>query len=197
MHHTMQRPKIDMDEGMFRRSLAVAVELQQRHGRQREINLAGIGESTMHPRLADYMGMCREAMPWASICLATNGVDVTADLVEAIKPYAPRVFVSLHRPEKAGPAVELFRRAGLLAGVSADPSVSAVDWAGQVKWHVSADRVPCQWLHEGHAIIHADGHCARCPFDGNRTAELCDTPEGLLTAQHGRMSLCDACHMGQ
>ena len=42
--------------------------------------------------------------------------------------------VKLHRPEKAGPAVEAYRKIGALDGVSADPSINAYDWAGQVEW---------------------------------------------------------------
>ena len=141
----MPRPKKDMDEPTFLRCLYWARRFAQA-GTQRELNLAGIGESTMHPEFVRWVHLAREAVgEKCALVLATNGLLVNNELADAIKAAKPMVWVSLHRPEKAGPAVEALKRAGILSGISADPSVSAMDWAGQVKWHTSAARGrPCR-----------------------------------------------------
>lgn len=194
-HPKMKRAKIDMTEEMFRRTLDVCHELQMRNGKQRELNLAGIGESTMHPQLADFMRMSKERMPWVTIILATNGVTLTKELSAAIKPYAPMVWVSLHRPEVAAKAVNILRDDALYAGASTDPSLSSVNWAGQVDWPVTAKRQPCDWLHFSKVMVMSDGRATTCCFDAEGAGIVAQTPEELLSASHGPYSLCETCHL--
>ncbi len=194
VHPTMKRAKEDMDVLVFERAIELARRFK-RKGTQGSLNLAGIGESTMHPKFVDFVAHAREVLGEdQDLVLATNGVSVTDDLARALRPFRPRVFVSLHRPEKAGPAVEMFKRAGLLAGVSADPSVAATDWAGQIKWHVSAPRTPCPWVRQGWGIVLSDGRITRCSFDGTGVGVLghvSDDPDTLTTSPY---SLCSTCH---
>jgi hypothetical protein len=191
----MKRTKQDMDEATYARALHWAKYFVQYEG-QRSLNLAGIGESTMHPEFVRNVFLAREAVGGeCELVLATNGLLMTPELAQAIAPASPRVFVSLHRPERAGPAVEALRSAGILAGVSADPSISATDWAGQIKWHVSAQRGPCPWIKGGWVIALSDGRVARCSFDS--TGDTCigsvnDDLSRLTTAPH---ALCAACHL--
>jgi hypothetical protein len=195
IHPTMARPKVDMDRATFERALSWAARFKQR-----SINLAGIGESTMHPEFVDFVALTREALgPDAQIIIATNGLLVTDELAKALKPYDLRVVVSLHRPEKAGPAIEVLKRHGLIAGVSADPSLAATNWAGQVKWHVSTDHLnrECPWVAGGWAIVLSDGRLVPCAFDGNATSVLgtvWDDVETLTTAPHGLCASCDQYH---
>jgi hypothetical protein len=137
--------------------------------------LAGIGESTIHPDFVDYVRLAREAVDEASrapgtimLLIATNGVALTEDIVKATKPYNLRYYVSMHRPEKAGPAIELCRKYDCLDGASADPSLAAIDWAGQVKWHVSAPKNrACMWIRAARAFVMADGCVSACCLDGS------------------------------
>lgn len=193
-HPNLQRPKMDMDDDTFRLALYWAREFVLR-GWQRSLNMCGIGESTIHPEFVRYMHLAREAVGWdCDIVLATNGVAVTEDMVKAIVTMGPVVFVSLHRPERAGPAVELFRKYGLLAGVSNDPSVAAINWAGQVKWHVSVpERRPCQWLTNGWVMATADGRVTRCSLDASGVGVICNLTDDLYQFQTDPYNLCPSC----
>lgn len=164
-HPTMQRAKIDMTWEIFKRAIDVA-KFCQAHGAQGSLNLAGIGESTMHPDFIEFLAHARQELgKQQELVLATNGLLMTDELAQAMEPYRPIVYVSAHRPEKAGPAVECLKRVGLLAGISVDPTASATDWAGQIKWHVSAARTPCPWVKNGWAMVLSDGRLTRCSFD--------------------------------
>ena len=199
VHPTMSRAKEDMSEETYARTLLVTQLLMRKFpGKQQELNLAGIGESTMHPDFVRFVHMAREAVgPRVSLALATNGVSVTREMVAGIASARPDVWVSLHRPEKAGPAIELFKEFGLLRGTSSDPSVSSVDWAGQVKWHVSTPvkGAPCPWIRGGRVIVLSDGRLARCCFDGTASdtvGTVWDDPMTLRTAPY---ALCGTCHL--
>ncbi len=190
----LQRPKVDMDEATFRLGLSWVRKFVDR-GWQHDVNLAGIGESTIHPEFVRYVHLAREIVGWqCQLVFATNGVAMTDEMARAIAPASPRVFVSLHRPEKAGPAVEMLRRVGILSGVSLDPSVSAIDWAGQVKWHVSVpQRRECAWLSGGMVMLMADGRITRCPLDGSGIGVICTINDDLDAHRTSPYDLCAKC----
>lgn len=170
VHPKMPRPKVDMDVRTFVRALEVTYNFQQLKS-QGSLNLAGIGESTIHPQFVEFVTLARELLgPNQDLVLATNGVAVTKEMTDALVPLRVRVFVSLHRPERAKLAIDLLSDRGLLAGVSADPSLAATDWAGQVEWKVTAPKGQiCPWLKGGMAFVMADGNVTRCAFDGKGT----------------------------
>lgn len=192
VHPTMPRPKMDMTLEIFERVLELVAGFPDQH----ELNLCGIGESTLHPQFSEFIGLARERLPHIDLTMATNGVGLTEDIAQELADNRVRVWVSLHRPEKAGLAVEMLKRAGCLSGVSADPSVAAVDWAGQVNWHVSAPKMQCMWQREGMAIAWSDGRLGSCSLDGHGTdgviGTVWDLPETLFTKPY---SLCKSCHM--
>ena len=193
-HPSMQRDKIHMDGPTYRRALAVAASFVKR-GTQFELNLAGIGESTMHPDFVRNVALAREAVGWQTrIVLATNGLLLTDEMAREIAPYRPAVYVSLHRPERAGPAVEAARRHGILHGTSTDAATAAIDWAGQVKWHVSAppDRV-CQWLSMGRVAVLADGRVSRCCLDASGIGVLGTIWDDFDTMNTSPYPLCGSC----
>lgn len=194
VHPKMARPKIDMDEATYLRSLEWVRKYVQR-GSQSELNLAGIGESTMHAEFVRYVHLAREALGWnQQLVLATNGLLMTDELAREIAPTGILVWVSLHRPEKAGPAVESLKRAGILAGVSADPSLSSTDWAGQVKWHVSVQKGrPCPWVRGGWSIVLADGRLSRCCFDGSGIGVIGHINDNLDLLHTSAYELCRTC----
>lgn len=188
------RPKVDMDERTFDLALRWVRVFRDR-GTQGELNLAGIGESTLHPQFVRFVHLAREAVGVdGSLVLATNGLLMTDELAREIAPAQVRVYVSLHRPEKAGPAIEALKRAGLYAGASADPSVAATDWAGQVKWHRSAPgHRQCMWVRGGKVIVLADGRVSRCSFDASGVGTICRVDDDLLARSTSPYSLCHTC----
>jgi hypothetical protein len=193
VHRSMPRSKADMADDVYEAALGWASHFVKT-GSQRSLNLAGIGESTLHPDFVRYVHWAREAVgDGCDLVLATNGLLMTDDVADAIAPARPQVFVSLHRPEKAGPAIEALKRAGILAGVSADPSVAATDWAGQVKWHRSAAPRACMWVKGGQVFAMSDGRLTTCSFDGQGEETLGSVFDDLTQLRTRPYFLCPSC----
>jgi hypothetical protein len=197
--YRLPRPKVDMAWSTLERTLAVARALWgvHRHG---ELNMAGIGESTMHARFVDAMFRAREVMgPEVSILLATNGLLMTREMARAIAPMRPSVYVSLHRPEKAQHAVQACAEAGILTAVSCDGAMNAVNWAGQVDWPVTTPTVGqnCDWVVKGRAFVLADGRLSRCCFDADGSGVFGHVDDDLSKAYTSPYHLCATCHLKQ
>jgi hypothetical protein len=192
------RAALDMTRAVFERSLAWVAYCVRVHG-QAELNLAGIGESTLHPEFVEFVTLARRTVgPHAILIFATNGlppkgVDLET-LVRGLAPARPRVWVSLHRPERAARAVELYRRYGLLAGVSTDPATGGNDWAGQVDWPVTGSPLRCQWLRDGKVMVMADGRITTCCLDAQGCGVVghVDDPIGALDLRP--YALCQGCY---
>ena len=188
------RKALDMPRATFERTLEW-VRFYRRQGTQSELNLAGIGESVLHPEFAAFVRLAREAIgPEARLIFATNGIPCDEEMVKAIAPYKPEVWVSLHRPEKAGLAVEMYKKYGILAGASVDPSISANDWAGQVSWFNSGERIQCQWLRQGKVFVLADGRISTCCLDAQGIGGVghVDDPIGSVSVKP--YELCKKCY---
>lgn len=188
------RPALDMTRATFERALAWVSEFV-RAGTQPELNLAGIGESTLHPEFADFVRLARGAAgPNLRLILATNGLIANEELAELFACERVEVWVSLHRPERAALAVEIYRRAKVLGGVSSDPSLNANDWGGQVKWHNSPDNaLPCLWLRDGHVMVLADGRTTACCLDATG-AGVIGHVDNLNVSPTKPFTLCKTCH---
>jgi hypothetical protein len=195
-HPKMPRPKIHMSDEHYRKSLDWVKHFQSKRPHP-ELNLAGIGESTLHPEFVRNVFLAREAVGrYVNLVLATNGLLMTDELAKAIAPARPMVWVSLHRPEKAGPAVEALKHAGIFSGVSSDPSTAAVDWAGQVKWHVSAAKGrPCPWMASLMVMVMADGRVTRCCFDSDGSGVIAHINDDLSAHGTSPFGLCATCHL--
>lgn len=196
VHKKMPRPKMDMSEETFLKALKWVKFFQAKRPHP-ELNLAGIGESTLHPDFVRNVHLAREAVgPYVNLVLATNGLRMTDELAQAIAPAKPHVWVSLHRPERAGPAVEALKRAGIFNGTSSDPSLAAVDWAGQVQWHVSAPKGrPCPWIASSMVMVMSDGRVSRCCFDSTGEGVIATVDDDLSQFAQSPYSLCTNCHL--
>lgn len=189
------RPPVDMSLNHFAGAIEHVAYYVTR-GTQHEVNLAGIGESTLHPQLDQFLAHARERLPHLPFVMATNGLNIAKDeaIANTLAKYSVRCWVSLHRPEKAALAVERLRERNILLGVSVDPAMNADDWAGQVKWFRSQPYVsPCQWLREGKAMVMAHGAITTCCLDASGKGvigHVHDEPGTLATKPY---SLCRTC----
>ena len=197
----LPRSKEDMTEETFCAALDL-VQHYVRQGTQTELSLTGIGEAMLHPRFVEYAIRAREVVgPHRQLTLTTNGILLDDAMAAAIAPLRPAVFISLHRPEKAGLAIEIAKRHGILAGVNASFATSAFDWAGSMKnWFVSAPKIPCDYLKQGWAVILVDGRVATCclDVDGSSTiGQVTDNPEMLMLKpwKSEKGAGCEFCHM--
>lgn len=198
-HPHMPRPKQDMSWDHFERSIYWAHYFHQRHGVS-EVNLAGIGESTLHPELIPMLAHARKILGDAvPLILTTNGLLVDDAMCDAMAPYNPRVFLSLHRPERAQKAFEALKRTKLLIGVSSDAALAAVDWAGQVDWPVTTSVAgsPCPWVTGGWGFVLATGDVSRCCFDATGVGIFAHVNDDLTKFGTSPYKLCATCHMKQ
>ena len=197
-HPHMPRAKQHMDLTTFEAALSWASQLHNKYGQQ-ELNLAGIGESTMHPNFIDYVYRAREAMgDDVRLILATNGLLLTEEMCRELAPTKVWIWVSLHRPEKAGPALEAAKKYNLLKGVSSDPSLASINWAGQVDWMVTTPVAgsPCTWVPNGRVMVMSDGRITACCLDSKGNdgvlGSVFDNVEALRTHPY---DICHDCHL--
>ena len=193
------RPAMDMAVPVFVRALEhVARYVKQ--GTQDVLNVAGIGESMMRDDFMTLMRLAREKLPLGPnrnpipIILATNGLHMT----DSIAAEMPRLFVgcwiSLHRPEKAGLAIEIAKRHDVYVGISTDPATNADDWAGQVKWRRSQPYVSaCMWLREGKAMVMAHGGVTTCCLDASGVGTIGHVDDAIGSLAVRPYSLCQTC----
>lgn len=165
-----------------------------RAGTQTEVSLTGLGEAILHPRFTEAMWRVREVIGDRLLIISTNGVDMTEELARELAAARVGVYVSLHRPEVATPALEMLKAAGCGVATNVAFVDSALDWAGQVKWHVSAPRVQCGYLTRAWAVVRQNGNIDACCMDAHdkyRVATVWDEPGRLLT--HAT-DLCAGCN---
>jgi hypothetical protein len=165
-------------------------------GGQGELSLTGIGETLLHPQWTDLVILAREALPDCYINFSTNGLLLDDAACEHLANYDVQVYVSLHRPEKAGRALERAKRYGIIEDVNGSAAISAFDWAGQVDWFVSAPADRCEWLYAGWGNVLVDGRISTCCLDAAAkgvVGHVDDDPaEGAFVKP---FSLCGPCHM--
>lgn len=169
-------------------------------GSQGELSLTGIGETLLHPDWPTLARLAREALPSNFINFSTNGLLLDDDACRVLREHQIAVYVSLHRPEKAGPAIEAAKRAGIYAGPNASAATSSFDWAGQVAWEVSAPSAVCEWLRQGWGNVLVDGRISTCCLDAAAQGVVghVDDPisEGAAIQPWGdEKNGCKACHL--
>lgn len=178
------------------------VEHFVKQGTQAELNLTGVGESQLNPEFDDFCKIARETVDRAGgrdrvlILITTNGIHMTDEAASKLAALGIGVFVSLHRPEKAGLAVEHCKRHKILLGVSNDPSIAATTWANQVPgWFISAKPGrECPWIRKGLAFARSDGFVTSCclPADDSGNVAHVDDPVGSLLTKPNE-KLCRSC----
>ena len=198
LHPTMQRPKQHMTAEVWRDCLRWLAHFVNQ-GTQGELVLSGTGEPTLNPLLPEMARQARVILgPHRRLMTTTNGLAVTAELVEALKPSNISVYVSLHRPEKAEAAVYLLTRGGLLAEAVMDPVMGPNSWAGQVDWpdRINAGglaRPVCPWLSRGWLFVASDGRQYTCCYANGDTPVLGSVTDPVQNVTPAPWRVCDAC----
>lgn len=197
----LPRAKEDMSEDTFCHALDL-IRFYVRQGTQTELSLTGIGEAMLHERFVEYATRAREVVGFGrSLVITTNGILLTDSMAAALAPLRPHVFISLHRPEKAGLAIEIAKKHGIYAGSNNSFATSSFNWAGgQKNWFVSAPRIPCEYLRSGWAVILVDGRVTTCCLDADGSGTVgtvLDNPETLMLKpwNSDKGAGCSTCHM--
>lgn len=210
-----------MTEKHFRAAVTHAAKFYKAET-QFELNLAGIGESTLHPLFSEFIKIARQELPAVRITFATNGVNLSVihdlhpkaglsphhsegkerarAIIEALKDAQKTgeviVFVSMHRPELGGLAHEVLCDAlgEQNIGSSHDPSINADDWAGQVKWkRTYQQKMVCQWLRDGKVMVMADGRVTTCCLDASGVGVIGHVDQDPSEWVSKPFSLCSTC----
>lgn len=193
-HPTLQRPKEDMPWETFERTLEHIAYLCTA-GTQGEVSLTGLGEAILYPRFVEALWRVRDTIGERLLVMSTNGVDMTPELARELAAAHCAVYVSLHRPEVATPALRMLQEAGCGTAVNTAFVDSSLDWAGQVKWHVSAPRALCGYLSRAWAVVRQNGNIDACCMDAHdkyRVATVWDEPGTLMTHP---TPLCASCNL--
>lgn len=194
-HPQLQRPKRHMTQETFACVLN-HLEWLCKEGTQGEVSLTGIGETTLHPMFEHMTRSVRQVVgSRRRIVMSTNGLTMTKDLSEFLALWKVDVYVSLHRPEMAGRALQLLREAGCRHGHNHAFVDSALDWAGQVEWQNTAPRGVCQYLQQSWVAVREDGMINTCCMDAHSKHPLGSVldPIGSLTTT--MTALCSGCHL--
>lgn len=194
-HPKMVRAKADMTRETFDRAMAHLQHLIDA-GSQGEVSLTGIGEAILHPEFVPWLHIVRQVIgPKRRITVATNGVAMTRELaVEMFKADAT-VYISTHRPEKAGPAVEMVKEAGCNWGTNTAFVDDAIDWAGQVPWHVSAGTHLCSYLEKRWVAIRQDGSVNTCCMDAESLHPIGSVYDAIGSLHIRTTPVCEGCHL--
>lgn len=192
-HPKLQRVKAHMTWDVFERTLE-HVSFLMKAGTQKEVSLTGIGEAIMHPRFVEAMWRVREVIGDNTLIISTNGLDMTPELAREMAKANVGVYVSLHRPEKAALAIEMLDEARVARGFNHAFVDSSLDWAGQVKWHVSAPRAQCGYLTNGWAVVRQDGSIDACCMDAHDLYPVGSVWDELGSLKTRATGLCASCN---
>lgn len=183
----LKRPKVDMSMQDFIRSLE-CVSYFVKQGTQQELSITGVGEALMHPEFATMLHMARAVIgPTRLLTFSTNGLLLDDAILSAIASAQPVVYISMHRPEVGAIALERAKKY-VKVGTNVSFATSALNWSGEVDWHVSHPPMTCEYLRSGWAVIRADGIVGTCCWDAEsvhgRIGTIHDDPATWRTAPH-------------
>lgn len=194
-HPKLRREKEDMDDRTLVHTL-MHLAYYTAQGSQREVSITGLGEALMHPKFMEFVEAIRKTVGRTCFMnFSTNGLLFTEEVAKFCQEQQIGVFVSLHRPEKAAPAINLARRYGVLAGSNTAFATSSFNWAGELDWEVTAPPIVCEYLLGGWGVVLADGRVSTCCIDAhgqNIIGSVTDEPGSLTTRA---FPLCEGCHM--
>jgi MoaA/NifB/PqqE/SkfB family radical SAM enzyme len=201
-----QQKAMDMEWRIFDRALDWVCELNDRRDdRLAELSLTGIGEALLHPDFVDYVAHARKRLgPAIPLVFSTNGILLDDEMCKSLAPYRPRINVSLHRMEKAGPAIQVAKKYGLYDMVNPAPAIAAFNWAGAIDWFVSAPPLMCDYLRYGWGVVLVDGRITTCCLDTAAKGVVGHVDDDFTTLTAPGTGLkpwgdatigCAACHM--
>ena len=191
-HPKMTRPKMDMSGEIFDRTIEVVKKLGGP-----ELSFTGMGEALLHPEFVPMIRYARQELPDMWFLLSTNGICINKDdgeIINALRDCEVTVFVSTHRPEVAGKAVQRLDEAGIKCTTNTAFVTSGFDWAGQVKWHgIKAKPEKCKHIAEQWGCVQVDGSIVSCCLDAHQLYPIGHINDPVLPTVKP-IPLCASCH---
>jgi len=184
----------------FSKSLDLVHKLV-RAGTQRELNLFGVGEPTLHKNIVEMVRMARNMLPIRlPVHFNTNGNTMTRDLAYALKQAGiTNIDITGHNPRSMAKTVRIFREVGLGGSISMDFALEPNNWAGQVDWfhptyHKQKGRMECPWLNKGQVMIMSDGRITTCCLDAFAKNIIGTVDSEVSELMLSPNELCRSCH---
>ena len=189
----MKREKEHMSWDMFVRTMEMVTYFESQ-GTQPELSLTGVGEALLNPLFIKMVKYARSVYK-GHILFSTNGILLTEDVVKVLAELDIRVYVSLHRPEVATPAINLARKYNILNDINYQFTTSSFNWAGQVDWKVTAQNINCDYLMNGWGVVLQDGTITTCCMDAEGFNKVGIVGDLISDLGLEPKELCDSCHM--
>jgi len=168
-----------------------------RQGTQLEVNLFGVGESTMNPNLVKMVEYARNRLPIRQkLHLNTNGILMTPELAKELKKARiSEIDVTYHGNARVtANTIRILMAEGIAGQLSVDPVTRPNNWAGQVDWLEPDYSYPCPWLGRGQAMVMSDGNVTRCCIDAFATGLMGTIFDDLTEMVIESFDLCYSCH---
>jgi len=178
-----------------------------RQGTQGQVNMYGVGESTLNPLLPDMIRAVRDIVPYRhQVHLNTNAnwVDKTTTYVtEKEIEYAlslknagiTQIDITAHNHFNTAKAWRIFGIVEIPSKISFDVITRPNNWGGQVDWFEPIyDAGFCPWIYKGQSNIMWDGGINQCCLDafGNHImGTVYDEPHDIEAVPY---ELCKSCH---
>lgn len=186
-----------MTEEVFDRSLFWIGKFVKQ-GTQKELNMFGVGESTLHPRLVEYVRRTRRVMPmYLPLLLNTNGIAFTEKLCrELMDAGIDKIDLTDHDALASTKAIRIFRKTGVKWGYSRDAIINPNNWGGLVDWVNTVDypRYICPWLDTGQVMIASNGDVLRCCQDAFARGVIGTVFDEVDNIPYSTFVQCSTCH---
>jgi MoaA/NifB/PqqE/SkfB family radical SAM enzyme len=164
---------------------------------QKELNLFGIGEPLLNPKIIDMVQKAREVLPINNpVHINTNGLLLTDVLAwELRRAGITGIDVTGHDHYHTAQAIRILKKHRIPYRLSYDFVLNPNNWAGQVNWFASDVYYLCPWLHRGQLTIQSNGDITICCIDAFATGKIGNIMEtDLTTIDIKPFELCRKCH---
>lgn len=195
------RPVGLMEMPTFERTIEHVNVLIDRGKQKPQVNLFGIGEPFLNPRIIEMTSYARRALPYqVKVHTNTNGKIPARNLGildQMLDAGIDSIDVTVHPEsyEQAMLTVRRLRELRIPGTVSIDPVLSPNNWAGQVDWPAANYCYPCQWLRDGDVMVMWDGRVTACCLDAQGLGVIGHiTDADILERTVKTFALCTNCH---
>ncbi len=195
------RPTGLMQEEVYKKAVNQVLKLC-RAGTQLELNLFGVGESTLHPQLIEWVEYARKHLPFnQTLHLNTNGNRMTHEMANGLqKAGISSIDITGHNHKSTAKTIKIFRDIGIAGNLSYDFVTAPNNWAGQVDWFEPDNRLPhyrnnpCPWLARGQIMVMSNGNITTCCIDAFGKNVFGNIFDDLDKLEIKESELCQTCH---
>lgn len=176
-------------------------------GTQEEINVFGVGEPTLHPRMVEIVRKVRRTMtPDLKVLINTNGVIFTEEMCrELYDAGVSKIDLTDHEARASMETMRILRKVTGQQyanpfgkwGYSRDGVFNPNDWGGLVKGWVEGfhhERYLCPWLSKGQVMIMSNGDVTRCCQDAFARGVIATVWDEIDQIPYSTYIQCASCH---